>query len=182
MADCLYGFVDVAMVQGVLRRKLNERQVDWNAAWHEAAAAFDGMFGTTEDKIGCPPGHCVDSGGNLRKITAPKPKVKELDLPPHIPCSDHRVKSFTFSDGVTWECCTADGCLYGKGRKSHSDGEKYHEPFLPEEEAEQSVCELDELQVVATEQIRIAGEDEPDEESESDEESEIGLEEAEHDA
>jgi hypothetical protein len=52
-------------------------------------------------------------------VIHPKP---EPAVAPRVPCTTHREKSFTFSDGTTWRACSAEGCMWGKGRAKHSDG------------------------------------------------------------
>lgn len=69
--------------------------------------------------------------------------------------TQHQEKSFTFTDGTVMQSCTADGCLWGKGRKTHSDGLRVHESFVPDtDEVEASpddTQELDAAKFVAVE-------------------------------
>ena len=52
----------------------------------------------------------------------PRPKAEKVT--PRVPCTVHREKVHTFSDGTVWRACSADECLFGKGTKHHSDGMK----------------------------------------------------------
>ena len=172
MGNCRFSLGDAARVMGHVRRKVNEDSVDLSAAWQEAEQAFSKMFGITgDDREVCPAGHYLDDRGTLCRITAPKPRVKELDLPPHFPCHVHREKSFTFSDGTTWVCCTHDDCEFGKRTKRHSDGSpggvypnlaSFPDEIPAVESEDEGVegVEVAEITVTPARQAPIAGEDE----------------------
>jgi hypothetical protein len=94
--------------------------------------------------------------------------------------TEHQEKSFTFSDGSKKLCCTATGCLWGQPtggktktgepvvRKTHSDGLRVHESFVPDEEdlTDAATSEDDPTELTLAPQARaiVAGVevDEPD--------------------
>lgn len=54
-----------------------------------------------------------------------KPKAEKVAPLPGLgapPCTTHKEKSFTFSDGSVMEACTHHECGWGRTRKTHSDG------------------------------------------------------------
>lgn len=68
-------------------------------------------------------------------VPTPPKKAKREVITPRVKCEVHREKVFVFSDGTVWQCCTHDECLFGKGRKTHSD-RLPHPPVEVEDEPE----------------------------------------------
>jgi|SRR5579862_1268164 len=57
--------------------------------------------------------------------------AKEVRVTSRKPCTVHREKSFTFSDGTVWKCCTHDECGWGKPHPSTGNEVKKHSDGLP---------------------------------------------------
>jgi hypothetical protein len=105
---------------------------------------------------------------------------EQADAPAsHKAVTEHQEKSFTFSDGSKKLCCTATGCLWGQPtggktktgepvvRKTHSDGQRVHESFVPDEDlTDAATSEDDPTELTLAPQARaiVAGVevDEPD--------------------
>lgn len=84
----------------------------------------------------------------------------------------HREKSFTFSDGTVWKCCTADSCGWDKTHKTHNpvaqdtyvgDDALGDLPNVEPTEDNEEVRELG-----ATPRLREAGEEELEDPEEED--------------
>jgi hypothetical protein len=52
----------------------------------------------------------------------PPAKPREENVPPRVPCTTHREKSFKFSDGTVIRACSHDECGWGRTRKTHTNG------------------------------------------------------------
>jgi hypothetical protein len=128
----------------------------------EALAKCDG-------KVGLAVGRVVD-------VVAPEQADTQA---PRKVTTQHQEKSFTFSDGTVKRSCTADGCLWGTPtggkmksgepvvRKTHSDGLRVHDSFVPDEDLTDAATSEDdptELTLAPQRRAIVAGEevDEPD--------------------
>lgn len=86
----------------------------------------------------------------------PRPKAEKVT--PRVPCTVHREKVHTFSDGTVWRACSADECLFGKGTKHHSDGMKSGTLYVIElPDAVENDDEEDSQDESAVEELSIDG-------------------------
>jgi hypothetical protein len=154
MSNCRFpdSFTVASECMKALRDNNNEAP-DFNAAWYDAQRLLAEMYPAEPE---------------LKPQTTVS-RAPEYQTKPRTICLDHREKSFTFSDGSVWRCCTHDECEWGKSRKTHSDGSKFAPEYsafdIPRVEITddgECVVEVAELTLSSVKQVPIAGEDEPE--------------------
>ena len=175
MGNCRFADSFYVASQAMARLRSIDETPDYAAIYREAQAELDVLLGTP-----APPAPVVRWKQPEEPVLPPKPRVTE-----------HREKTFVFSDGSECSCCTATGCSWGirpdgkvRGRKHSGDGV----PVASELDAAQEIPDLlvddepaapevAELNVEA--QVPVAGQDDDQEmpaQAEGDEYAEIEIE------